>query len=92
MPTLQGAEDCYNAAQRGEVPRDLWVDCVLASNVDPTLAPDGRHVLTCFVQYLPWVPAPAPGTHCENASATRSPAIIGRYAPNVPGPSSRAAC
>ncbi len=54
VPTLQGAEDCYNLAARGELPADLWVDCVMASNVDPTLAPVGRHMLTCFVQYVPW--------------------------------------
>ena len=54
VPTLQGAEDCYNLAARGELPADLWVDCVVASNVDPTLATAGRHMLTCFVQYVPW--------------------------------------
>jgi phytoene dehydrogenase-like protein len=54
VPTLQGAEDCYNLAARGELPADLWVDCVMASNVDPTLASAGRHMLTCFVQYVPW--------------------------------------
>ena len=54
VPTLQGAEDCYNLAARGELPADLWVDCVMASNVDSTLAPAGRHMLTCFVQYVPW--------------------------------------
>jgi len=53
-PTLQEAEDIYNQAARGELPDELWVDCVLASNVDPDLATDGRHVLTCFVQYLPY--------------------------------------
>lgn len=54
VPTLRGAEDCYNTAARGELPADLWVDCVMASNVDDTLAPAGRHMLTCFVQYVPW--------------------------------------
>ncbi|MBI1733427.1 MAG: NAD(P)/FAD-dependent oxidoreductase [Gammaproteobacteria bacterium] len=54
VPTLRGAEDCYNMVARGELPGDLWVDCVVASNVDPTLATAGRHVLTCFVQYVPY--------------------------------------
>ena len=53
-PSLQEAEDIYNQAMRGEVPDDLWVDCVVASNVDPGLATSGRHVMTCFVQYLPY--------------------------------------
>jgi phytoene dehydrogenase-like protein len=54
IPSLAEAEDNYNASRRGELPARLWVDCVLASNVDDTLAPEGRHMLTCFVQYLPY--------------------------------------
>jgi phytoene dehydrogenase-like protein len=54
VPTLRGAEACWHRAAGGDLPRELWVDCVLASNVDPTLAPAGRHVLTCFVQYVPY--------------------------------------
>ena len=54
VPTLRGAEDCYNLAVRADLPADLWVDCVMASNVDPTLASAGRHILTCFVQYVPY--------------------------------------
>ncbi|MBU2676056.1 MAG: NAD(P)/FAD-dependent oxidoreductase, partial [Gammaproteobacteria bacterium] len=54
IPTLAEAEANYNASQQGHVPDRLWVDCVLASNVDDTLAPNGRHMLTCFVQYLPY--------------------------------------
>jgi phytoene dehydrogenase-like protein len=85
VPTLQGAEDCYNAARRGEVPRDLWVDCVLASNVDPTLAPAGRHMLTCFVQYLPYAPAAGSWHDLREALGDRVTGIIGAYAPNLPG-------
>lgn len=54
VPTLRAAEDCANTAARGDLPAELWVDCVLASNVDDTLAPAGRHMLTCFVQYVPY--------------------------------------
>ena len=49
VPSLEFAERCYNTARGGEIPEELWVDCVVASNVDPSLAPAGRHVMTCFV-------------------------------------------
>jgi phytoene dehydrogenase-like protein len=80
-PSLQEAEDSYNEARRGEIPRHLWVDCVLASNVDPSLVTRGRHVLTCFVQYLPY--ALADGSwHAERERlGDRVVEIIGRYAP-----------
>jgi phytoene dehydrogenase-like protein len=84
IPTLQGAEDCYNISRRGDVPEELWVDCVLASNADPTLAPPGRHMLTCFVQYLPWKPNAGSWDSLSEQLGDRVTQIIGRYAPNVP--------
>ena len=44
----------YDVAKWGQIPDELWVDCVVASNVDPTFAPEGTHVMTCFVQYVPY--------------------------------------
>ena len=84
IPTLAAAEDMYNSARAGHVPDDLWVDCVLASNVDETLAPPGRHMLTCFVQYLPYRPAAGSWSELRESLGTRVTEIIGRYAPNVP--------
>ncbi|MGH8264288.1 MAG: phytoene desaturase family protein [Steroidobacteraceae bacterium] len=84
VPTLAAAEDCYNASQRGEIPDEPWIDCVVASNSDPTLAPDGRHVLTCFVQYLPWQPMGSTWDRERDALGDRVTRIIGRYARNVP--------
>jgi phytoene dehydrogenase-like protein len=85
VPTLQSAEDCYNSAHRGEIPDNLWVDCVLASNADATLAPPGRHMLTCFVQYVPYAPAAGSWNSLREKLGDRVTAIIGQYAPNVPG-------
>ncbi len=84
IPTLQEAEANYNASQRGELPERLWVDCVLASNVDDTLAPEGRHMLTCFVQYLPYKPAGSDWNELREALGDRVTELIGRFAPNVP--------
>ncbi len=85
VPTLQEAEDNYNASQRGELPDRLWVDCVLASNVDDSLATEGRHVLTCFVQYLPYRLSDGDWDGQREALGDRVTELIGRYAPNVPG-------
>ena len=30
------------------------VDAVIPTTKDPTIAPEGRHVMTCFVQYAPY--------------------------------------
>ena len=85
IPTLEEAEDNYNACRRGEIPERLWVDCVLASNVDDTLAPEGRHMLTCFVQYLPYRLRGGDWEDERETLGDRVTELIGRYAPNVPG-------
>jgi phytoene dehydrogenase-like protein len=85
IPTLREAEENYNAAARGDLPERLWVDCVLASNVDGTLAPPGRHMLTCFVQYLPYRPAHGSWDEQREVLGDRVTELIGRYAPNMPG-------
>jgi phytoene dehydrogenase-like protein len=85
IPTLDEAEDNYNACRRGEIPGRLWVDCVLASNVDDTLAPQDRHMLTCFVQYLPYQLRTGDWDAEREALGDRVTELIGHYAPNVPG-------
>ena len=54
VPSLEFAERCYDIAKFGEIPEELWVDCVIASNADDSLAPSGTHIMTCFVQYVPY--------------------------------------
>ncbi len=83
-PSLQEAEDNYNASARGELDDNLWVDCVVASNVDPDLAPDGRHVMTCFVQYVPYALERGTWEQRREEFGDKVIEIIGRYAPNVP--------
>jgi phytoene dehydrogenase-like protein len=85
VPSLEFAERCYDIAKLGEIPEELWVDCVVASNVDPDLAPEGRHVMTCFIQYVPY--RLKKGTWDENRELLGDRVVrkIGEYAPNVPG-------
>ncbi len=34
VPSLEFAERCYDIAKFGEIPEELWVDCVIATNAD----------------------------------------------------------
>ncbi|HEX2138917.1 MAG TPA: NAD(P)/FAD-dependent oxidoreductase [Woeseiaceae bacterium] len=83
-PSLAAAEDSYNEARRGDLPTKLWVDCVVASNVDPELATQNRHVMTCFVQYLPYRLSSGDWNLRREELGDRVVEIIGGYAPNVP--------
>ena len=84
VPSLQGAERCYDIAKFGEIPEDLWVDCVVASCVDDTLAPPGRHVMTCFVQYVPYALREGSWDEKRDLLGDRVVRKIAEYAPNVP--------
>lgn len=83
-PSLEEAEASYNDSRRGAVPEHLWVDCVLASNVDPGLATDGRHVMTCFVQFVPYHLHTGDWNARRESLGDQVVEIIGRYAENVP--------
>jgi phytoene dehydrogenase-like protein len=54
VPWLEGAQSAYGEARRGRIAEELWIDCLVPSLVDDSLATRGRHVMTCFVQYLPY--------------------------------------
>jgi phytoene dehydrogenase-like protein len=83
-PSLGEAEDSYNEARRGDLPAHLWVDCVVASNADPGLVTGNRHVMTCFVQYLPYRLSNGDWNLRRDELGDKVTAIIGRYAPNLP--------
>jgi phytoene dehydrogenase-like protein len=84
VPSLEFAERCYDIAKFGEIPEELWVDCVIASNADDSLAPAGTHIMTCFVQYVPYYLRQ--GTWDEKRERLGDLVIrkIAEHAPNVP--------
>ena len=85
VPTLEFAERCYDIAKFGEIPEELWVDCVVSSNADDSLAPPGKHILTCFVQYVPYRLRRGNWDEMRDLLGDRVVRKIAEYAPNVPG-------
>jgi len=84
VPSLEFAERCYDIAKFGEIPEELWVDCVVASNVDDSLAPAGKHIMTCFVQYVPYKLREGTWDEKRELLGHRVVKKIAEYAPNVP--------
>jgi phytoene dehydrogenase-like protein len=82
VPTLEEAQQIYDRHREGEIPDRLWVDCVTASNVDDTLAPPGVHVMTAFVQYVPF--ALREGTWDERRDELLGK-VVGRIEEYAPG-------
>ena len=85
VPSLEFAERCYDIAKFGEIPEELWVDCVVSSNADASLAPEGKHILTCFVQYVPYRLRQGTWDEKRELLGDRVVNKIAEHAPNVPG-------
>src|SRR6202041_3021422 len=85
VPSLEFAERCYDIAKFGAIPEELWVDCVVSSNADDSLAPAGKHILTCFVQYVPYHLRKGNWDDKRELLGDRVVKKIAEYAPNVPG-------
>lgn len=83
VPSLEFAERCYDIAKFGEIPEELWVDCVVSSNADDSLAPQGKHILTCFVQYVPYRLCNGTWDEKRELLGDRVVRKIAEYAPNV---------
>ena len=59
LKTMEKAYDCW---KRGRWSEDPIVETVLPSPWDPTMAPPGKHWMSCFVQYCPAELADGPWT------------------------------
>jgi phytoene dehydrogenase-like protein len=84
VQSMEFAERCYDIAKFGDIPEELWVDCVVASNADSSLAPPNCHILTCFVQYVPYRLRTGDWDSNRELLGDRVVKKIAEYAPNVP--------
>jgi phytoene dehydrogenase-like protein len=53
-PSVDYMERAYDDAKYGRFSRQPYVDIVIPSLTDPSVAPPGKHVMSCFVQYAPY--------------------------------------
>jgi phytoene dehydrogenase-like protein len=53
-PTVEYVERAFDAAKYGWYSERPFIDAAIQSVVDPDMAPPGKHVMSCFVQYAPY--------------------------------------
>ncbi|MDH3254385.1 MAG: NAD(P)/FAD-dependent oxidoreductase [Acidobacteriota bacterium] len=53
-PSIDYLERAYDEAKYGEFSRRPYINVVVPSLMDPSVAPPGKHVISCFVQYAPY--------------------------------------
>ena len=71
-PSMAEMEQAYDDAKYGRWSERPYIDMIIPTLVDPQMAPPGKHVISCFVQYAPYKLAPELGTWDDNGNATRS--------------------
>jgi phytoene dehydrogenase-like protein len=82
-PGVDYMERAYDDAKYGRFSRRPYMDIVIPSLTDTSLAPPGKHVMSCFVQYAPY--ELKEGTWDDQREAFGDTVIdtIAEYAPNI---------
>jgi phytoene dehydrogenase-like protein len=85
-PSVDWMERAYDDAKYGRFSRRPYIDVVIPTLVDPSIAPPGKHVMSCFVQYAPY--------HLEDGTAWDDAGreafgdavvdTLAQFAPNLP--------
>jgi phytoene dehydrogenase-like protein len=52
--TIEMLERAYDDWKDGRWSRSPYLDILIPSQIDPTMAPDGKHYMSVFVQYCPY--------------------------------------
>ncbi|MGH9697999.1 MAG: phytoene desaturase family protein [Candidatus Acidiferrales bacterium] len=82
-PSMEYMERAYDQAKYGEFSRRPYIDMVIPTLTDPSVAPPGKHILSCFVQYAPY--KLSHGNWDEQREAFGDTVIdtIAEHAPNI---------
>jgi len=53
-PEIDYLERAFDASKYGEISTAPWLDITIPTLLDPALAPDGKHVMSIYVQFAPY--------------------------------------
>lgn len=85
-PSLAYLERAWDDFKAGQPSREPFIEIFSQSPTDPTMAPPGKHVLSCFCQYFPYeVAGRSWDDGLREEVADRIVAKLAEYAPNIKG-------
>ena len=76
-------ERAYDDAKYGRPSRHPYIDMVIPTLTDPSMAPPGKHVLSCFVQYAPYHLREGDWDEKREEFGDTVINTIARFAPNI---------
>ena len=83
-PSVEYMERAYDDAKYGNFSRRPYIDMVIPTLTDPSVAPPGKHIMSCFVQYAPY--KLRPGLNWDDQKEAFGDNVINtiaEYAPNI---------
>ena len=83
-PTMEYLERAYDDAKYGKPSQNPILEITLPTSVDDSLAPEGQHVMSMFVQYAPYKLAEGNWDDIREDFGDRCVEVLAEYAPNVP--------
>ncbi|MGA7861162.1 MAG: NAD(P)/FAD-dependent oxidoreductase [Thermoplasmata archaeon] len=82
-PSLAYLERGYRDAMEGRFSSQPFIEMLFQSALDPSVAPPGKHTMTCFVQYAPTELRGTDWDSYKSTAAERVLDTIAEYAPNI---------
>ena len=82
-PSVEYMERAYDDAKYGNYSRHPYIDMVIPSLTDPSVAPPGKHVMSCFVQYAPYKLAEGNWDEKREAFGDNVINTVAEHAPNL---------
>jgi phytoene dehydrogenase-like protein len=84
-PSMDYMEQAYDDAKYGRYSRRPYLDIVIPSVSDSSLAPAGKHVMSCFVQYAPYHLAEGSWDDRRDEFGRNVVDTLAAFAPDLPG-------
>ena len=82
-PNYDHLERAYDDAKYGNFSQKPFMDIILQSVLDPEMAPPGKHVMSCFVQYAPYDLKGGWNNEKREAFGDAVVNTLAQYAPNI---------
>ncbi len=83
-PEIDYLERAFDASKYGEFSKAPWLDVTIPTILDPSLAPDGNHVLSAYVQFAPFKLKEGNWDSRRHDLGHAVVKTLAAYAPNLP--------
>jgi phytoene dehydrogenase-like protein len=84
-PEIDYLERAFDASKYGEFSKAPYLDVTIPTILDPGLAPDGKHVLSAYVQFAPYKLREGDWDSRRKELGDTVIKTLATYAPNLPG-------